>query len=431
VTIVRRLSRRDAWRVLAAWAWLLLGGCAAKPAVPPSDNAMRVRTSVARIAVLHPSETLAGIIAPHRSVALSSSLPEPAVAVYVHEGMMVRKGQVLAKLATDDLQAKLAAARQTVAADRAKVAQIAYQSRETFAHGSSAMLSARSAVAQDRITLQQDLLDQQRDVGLAQKGYLSAQALDLQRAKVALDEQALHAARAQLRAATLDVSLNGNPGGSSPHGLLASNVAEARAQARVAAAQAREIEREIARAVIVSPINGIVVNRNLNPGEYPSGRQIFTLQNISHVYAVLDASSKEVFPVRPGLTVNVARSDGSRSRTAAGVVTAVLPQVQPGSTNFAIKADLANPSGAWLPGMPVVARIQLPAARGTVIPATAFLNDRHDSVMVVKEGRAEKVHVKEVASDPGLAIVTVLQPGTRVVTDGGLGLASGTPVETR
>ncbi len=409
---------------------LSLGACAEKPATPVHHR-MSVRTSVAAPAVLRVSETLAGLIAPRRSVALSSSLLEPATAVYVHEGTWVRKGEVLATLATDDLQATLAAALQMVSVDRAKAAEVTYQSREALAQGSSTMQSAQSQVAQDRTTLQEDVLNERRYEALEQKGYLSLQALDAQRTRVASDEQALRAAQAQLSAATADVSLNGNPVGSSNRGLLASNIAEARAQARVAAAQAREIEREIARAVIVSPIDGIVVNRNLNPGEYPSGRQIFTLQEISHVYAVLSASSDEAFRVHAGLTATVMRSGGSRSHAVSGVVDAVLPQVEPGSTNFAIKVDLANPTGAWQAGMPVIATIALPPRRGIAIPTTAFLSDRHDSIMVVRHGRVEEAHVREVASDPGLSIVAGLPQGARVVVDGALGLAPGTAVRTQ
>jgi multidrug efflux pump subunit AcrA (membrane-fusion protein) len=411
---------------------LLAGGCATKPAAGPrSRPGVAIRTAIARNETLHPSETLAGIIAPLREVALSSSLPEPAIAVYVHEGMTVRKGQVLARLAIDDLQAKLAAAKQSLAVDRAKATQVVYQSRETLAHDSGAVLSARSEVAQDRITLQRDSVDLQRDEALATKGYLASQVLDQQQARVALDGQALRAARAQLSAATADINLNGNPGGAAAAGLLASNISEARAQARVALAQVQEIEREIARAVIVSPVNGIVINRNLNPGEYPSGRQIFTLQEISQVYAVLNASSRQVYRLRPGLAVKISRNDTSRSQSVRGAISAVLPQAQPGSTNFAIKADIANPTGAWLPGMPVVATIELPSRRGVTIPTGAFLNDRRDSVMIVRGDRLEEKHVREVVSDPGRSIVAGLAAGTRVVADGGLDLTVGTPVSVR
>ncbi len=51
---------------------------------------------------------------------------------------------------------------------------------------------------------------------------------------------------------------------------------------------------QIAKATITSPIDGVVVNRNINPGEYPGNREIFTLQQVDPIYAVLHASSEQV-----------------------------------------------------------------------------------------------------------------------------------------
>ena len=52
-------------------------------------------------------------------------------------------------------------------------------------------------------------------------------------------------------------------------GLQQSSVAQAKAQEEVALAQAQQIRVSISKATIISPIDGVVVNRNLNPGEYP------------------------------------------------------------------------------------------------------------------------------------------------------------------
>ncbi len=407
-----------------ATAVLVLAGCASKRAALSRPAAIPVHVATATLRTMQPTETVAGLIAPRRSVALSSSLPEPALAVYVREGMHVNKGQILAVLATDDLRATLAAAQQTVAADRAKTLQVTFASREAFAQGSSGVISAQSTVLQARATLAEDDLNLKRYAVLFKQGYLSLQTLDAQRTRVLGDQQALLAAQAKERAAAAAQSANGTQN----QGLLASNIAAAQAQARVDQAQAQAIRAQIARATIRSPIAGIVVNRNLNPGEYPAGRQIFTLQETSSVYAVLGATSAQAFAVRPGAPAIVTRSDGSNGRSARGVVTAVLPQVAPGSTDFTVKVSFPNPSGRWQAGMPVVATVALRPVRGIEIPSSAFLNDRDDSVFVVSRGRVVKTRVQELASDPGQSLVRGLAPGTRVVANGGLGLTNGARV---
>ncbi len=90
--------------------------------------------------------------------------------------------------------------------------------------------------------------------------------------------------------------------GTQSTGLQASTVAAAAAEARAAhatvqqaQASVQQLQVSIAKARIVSPVNGVVVNRNLNPGEYPNGRTLFTIQQLDHVYAALNASSADTF----------------------------------------------------------------------------------------------------------------------------------------
>lgn len=417
--------KRSAWMcalALTALAPAILTGCAHNAAEAQSTPApMRVRTQVVRVGVVRPVAVIPGLIAPHRTVALSSSMTEPATSVYVHDGQHVVKGQVLAVLATDDLRAALTSALRTAAVDRAKAAQVAYQARYAFAQGGGTLRTEKANVAAAQATLHEDELNGDRYTTLAAKGYVSQQQLDAQRTRIMSDEQSLRAAQAALQTAMAKVSVNGTQS----QGLQASNIAAAQAQAQAGAAQAAEIRHQIARATIRSPINGIVVNRNLNPGEYPGGRQIFTLQATAHVYAVLNANSRQASEIRPGATAQITRTGGFQQHRYAGTVTAVLPQTSPGSTNFAIKVDVPNPAGRLEAGMPVVATVALTARHGVVVPTTAFLDDRDSSVMVAAGHVAQKRRVRELASNGAESAVSGLANGSRIIVNGGLGLRTG------
>ena len=78
------------------------------------------------------------------------------------------------------------------------------------------------------------------------------------------------------------------------------SIQQARAQVQVALSQAQQVRVQIAKATIVSPIDGVVVNRNLNPGEYPGNRQIFTLQQVKPMYAILRGSAAQVEGIASG-----------------------------------------------------------------------------------------------------------------------------------
>jgi multidrug resistance efflux pump len=396
-----------------------------------------VPTAVAKLGTVRPTLSIAGVVAPLQNVGISSSLAEPADSVLVNEGQLVRVGQVIAVLDTADLRANLAADEQnieaairTAAANDAKVTQAQYQARLNIGQGSDQVKSARAGLMQAQQTLAQSQADLARDEQLVGQGYVAQQVVDQQRTAVHNNAQAVAQAQASLQSASTNAEVNGDQS----TGLQVANIASIKADAEASHAQvgqaratADQVRTQIAKATIVSPIDGVIVNRNLNPGEYPAGRTIFTIQQLDHVYAMLNASSADVFKVPQGSPATVTAS-GSSAGAYRGDVVAVLGQVTPGSTNFTVKIELANPDAHLVSGLPVTGTIALPSSSGIAIPSTAFLDETHTRLIVPKNGVAEEVHVKELASDGTTSIVTGLQVGDTIVANGQLGLTPGAKI---
>jgi RND family efflux transporter MFP subunit len=185
---------------------------------------------------------------------------------------------------------------------------------------------------------------------------------------------------------------------------------------------------QIAKARIVSPVDAVVVNRNLNPGEFPGSRQLFTLQETDRVYAVLNGAASQIVGIANGATVNVA-SANLPGKQFTGKVEGVLNAINPGSTNFVVKVILPNTSGTLRPGMAVSGIAALPSASGVRIPATAFLDTTNSTVQTVTNDVVHTVKVTMLAQDQQNAIVSGLSPGAAVVTNGQLGLSDGQQVQ--
>jgi len=384
------------------------------------------------------TSSISGVIAPLQSVAITSQLVEPADAVNVNEGDRVHAGELIAQLDTADLQAQLAQAQATVltdlriaASDDAKVEQARYTQTLQIGQGGDQVQSTRAALAQAQQTLTNDRANLVRDQQLMSQGYIAQQTLDQQQTLVNNDEAAVRSATANLQSATTNQQVTGNQ----TTGLQASTVASALADARAAhatveqaRAAARNLEVSISKARIVSPVDGVVVNRNLNPGEYPSGRTLFTIQQLDHVYAELNASSADTFaiPVGAPVTLQVA---GAGAQSYSGRVVAVLGQVTPGSTNFTVKVLVANPDQKLQSGLPVSATASLPPVHGVGIPTTAFLDETHTTVMIASDELvdvvAKTVHVRELGSNGTTSIVTGIKTGQKVVSNGQLGISDG------
>jgi multidrug resistance efflux pump len=355
---------------------------------------------------------IAGVIVPYRQAGVSADLTEPITEVDVQEGDRVHAGEVLARLLTDDLEAQLAAAERIVNEDRARYRQTAYQVYATNALDQSAIKSDQAALHQDEVNLAGADVDLKRYVSLANQGYLPQQTVDEQRTTVASDASAVTAARATLSQAIANAQANGagNNAGEQLQELAADREAMNAAQASVA-----QLQREIARAVIVAPADGIVDAVNANPGEYPTSRELFTIEENATVYAVLPASTTQVMQIRNGAAA--ALTVPGSTRRDHGRVVAVLDQIQPGTTNFTVKVLVPNADGHLHAGMPVTGIVDLPPVSGVEIPMTAFVDDTHASVFTVDDGTVKTQKVSEVDDDGKNAIVTGLAAGSVVVKD--------------
>jgi len=397
-----------------------------------------IPTAAAKVTTVHATSTISGFVAPLLNVAITSALSEPTDVVNVNEGDRVHVGEVLAVLDTADLKAQLAQAQATVVADQrtaesddAKVAQTRYTATLNIGQGGNSVLSARAALAQAQQNLVNDQANLARDNALITSGYIAQQTIDQQKTQVLNDQAAVRNAQAQLQSAIINQNVNGTMN----KGLQAADVQAAIADAQaahaaVAQAQAtvQQYEAEISRATIVSPTEGVVINRNLNPGEYPGSRTIFTLQRLDDVYAELNASSSDTFaiPVGAPVTLSVAGASGGNY---SGHVVAVLGQVTPGSTDFTVKVLVSNPDEKLQSGIPVTAVAALPPVTGVGIPTTAFLDETHTSIMIADDELvdtvAKTVYVHEIGSNGTTSIVTGLKAGQAVVANGQLGVTDG------
>ena len=422
-------------------AAFLASGCAHKGGTKrarASASPNPVPTAAARQTTVRGTSAISGVIAPYENVAITSSLSEPTDRVDVLQGDRVRAGQVLAVLDTTDLEAQMTQARgvldtdtRTAESDDAKVTQTQYTARLNIGTGQDQVKSAQAALAQAKQTLVNDEQNLVRFKQLASSGYVAQQSVDQQATTVINDQAAIRTAQANLQTA----STNENVNGTSSTGLQAATVASAIADARAARAaieqangQIAQYQSQISKATIVSPVDGVITNRNLNAGEYPGSRTIFTIQQIDKVYADLNASSEDTFsiPVGAGVDLSVA---GAGTRTFTGKVVAVLGQVTPGSTNFTVQVLVANPDGKLQAGLPVSATINLTPVSGVGIPTTAFLDDTHTTVMIANDElvdvTAKTVKVRELGTDGTTSIVSGIKPGQNVISNGQLGLADG------
>jgi HlyD family secretion protein len=387
-----RRSARTPIAVLACVcaAGLCLSGCSAKEQGGEQAPTVAVQVGTAESEAIQRKVMADAIIYPLDQAAIVPKIVAPVKAFYVERGSPVHAGQLLAELESQDLAGAVADSRGGQAQ-----AQAAYD--------------AAVQKAQQDLELAKQVLD------AAQKLYDSRQSLYKQGAVSSKDVDdagvSLTQARAQYETAQKALDLK---------------VAEG--QLASAKGKSASAEAQLSYSRIVSPINGVVTDRPVYPGETPAaGSPVITVMNLSEVIARAHVSQQEAALMKAGDPATISLpGEGTETK---GKVTLVSPALDPSSTTVEIWVQAPNPKGQFKPG--ASARVTVVAQtvpHAIVAPAVALLTDSDGTTSVMVLDSANKPHKQKVkvgirdADD--VQITDGLKGGERVVTVGAFQLST-------
>jgi RND family efflux transporter MFP subunit len=208
------------------------------------------------------------------------------------------------------------------------------------------------------------------------------------------------------------------------------------ARANVAAASARAAEAGVALedTVLKAPMDGVVLNRDLEIGTLVSpGRTVITVADISTVKAqfAVPQALVEKLSVGSPLSVHVGAERDSKAAqiTLDAKVTRIAPAADSKGRVFSVEAELPNPDATLRPGS--VISVRIPEATLTSatlsVPLSAVVRSPKDSrgfsVFVIDgegtrgKARIQQVQLGEVLGN-GVTVESGLRIGQRVVTVG-------------
>jgi len=241
--------------------------------------------------------------------------------IRVREGEFVTAGQVLAVMDTDVLEAQ----RRQAEAQLQQADSAVTTAGSQIAQRQSDKAAAQAVVAQRQAELKAARSHLERSTALAEKGFLSPQAVDDERARVESAEAALSAARAQVAAAESAIAS------------ARSQVTGAQSSTAAAQANIERIQADIDDTTLKSPRDGRVQFIVARPGEViPAGGRVLNLVDLSDVYMtfflpaavagrvaigtevriVLDAAPQYVIPANVSFVADVAQFTPKAVETA-------------------------------------------------------------------------------------------------------------------
>ncbi len=206
----------------------------------------------------------------------------------------------------------------------------------------------------------------------------------------------------------------------------------ARAQFQQARARLDELQITLSNTSILSPVDGFVAKRNLDPGAFASQNSpIVAVVDISTVRMVANLIERDARRVDTG-TAAAVEVDAYPGERFSGRVARVAPVFDPTTRTAEMEIEVPNRSGRLKPGM--YARVNLivgERVNALVVPRNAVVDiEGKRGVFVPQQNRASFRPVQTGLQDENRVEITGgLGDGVQVITTGALALRDGDPIQ--
>jgi multidrug efflux pump subunit AcrA (membrane-fusion protein) len=396
----------------AATALCLATACSSEP--KEAEPAVPVQVVSVTKANLQQTITSDAVLFPVAQSAIVPKISAPVKKFYVNRGSHVRAGQLLAELENRDLAA--AAQENRGAYDQAQATYATATAADIPQELQKAQLDAQAA--KQTYDAAQKVYDSRKE--LFQQGALPRKELD----QAGVD---LTNARNQYEIAQKHLeSLNA----------IGYQQAQKSAKGQLESAQGKYqgAEAQLSYSDIRSPINGVITDRPLYPGEMASsGTPLLTVMNISEVVARahIPQQSASLLKVGDKAEITVPGLD----KPFSGRVSVVSPALDPGSTTVEVWVTLKNPREQLKPGTSVQLSMVAKSVPDALVVPTASLLTAADGVVSVmvagNDGHAHQTTVKTgIREGDRVQIVEGLHAGDKVVGTGAYGLPDNSKITT-
>ena len=353
------------------------------------------------------------VLQPQAQSAIVPKISSPVKQFYVQRGSHVHTGQLLAVLENADLAASVVDTKGSLTQ-----AQATYNTT-TGAAVVEDMKTAETNVEQAKANLEVQKMQTEARQNLLTQGAIPRR--DYETAKAALVQaQAAYDVAAEHLAAMKGVS-------------RAAAIQNAEGAVASARGKYEAAQSALSYASVRSPIDGVVTDRPLFPGEMAqAGQPLITVMDTSVLLAKVHLPEAQIAGLHVGdkATVTVQGADQS----ADGSLSLISPALDPGSTTIEVWIKVPNKPGVLKPGTPVHVAIQARTLESvTTVPAKSLITNKSGgtAVMLVgSDGLAHERAVKLGVTDgKDTQVLAGVHAGEIVVTTGAHSLEDNTKLE--
>jgi HlyD family secretion protein len=322
-----------------------------------------------------------GKVEPITKVEIKSKASGIVKKLYVDAGDRVKKGQLLAELDKEEIEARVAQAKAQTEASEASL------------KGTEAdLVRAKVDAEGPDVPMLKRAYD--RAVGMAKEGVVSQSALDdaQKNYEMALNKQ--NVAKAQLQ-------------------VLRAKIGQAQAQVLQDHANLKQLEEQLGYTTITSPIDGIILSRDVEVGDAVSSilvlgstaTLIMTEGDTSEVYVKGKVDESDIGKVYMAQPARI-KVESFKDKTFNGKVTKISPMgvEKDNVTTFEVRVSINNPGGELKAAMTANAEIILEEHKSVLqIPEGAILYDKDKKASVEVPDPKGKEGKNKVAVNIGIS----------------------------
>jgi multidrug efflux pump subunit AcrA (membrane-fusion protein) len=338
---------------------------------PAQPAAVDVTTATAIVRDLPQFFEATGSLTGDEQTDVAPQMAGKVVAIGVDMGSYVKRGQMIVRL--DDVDAKLRVQQQQAELDQMKASLRQAEEKVGVRPGQSFDLNKIPEVTNAKVALDLAEKNLRRSEKLIESGDVSRSQYDQQKAQ---RDQLLQVYEAALSLARQNYAA----------------VMTARANVANAESQLNLARRNLSYALVYSPIDGFVSERNADLGEYVSPTtKVATIVKTNPLRVRIDIPEQAIPAISVGQSVSVTTSAWP-DKNFSGRIARVSPNVTPSSRTLTVEAEVDNGSGALKPGQFATVRIlQSRAQPAVLVPARAVRTEAGVSrVFVIKDGHAQE-----------------------------------------
>ena len=301
--------------------------------------------------------------------------------LYVEYGDTVKQGQLLAQLDKIEIEAQVEQSRAALAAAEANLtsSQADFERSKVDAEGPDVPMNKR---AYDRAQ------------SMAKDGVVSASALDDAQKNYDMSVNKQNVAKAQVT-------------------VLKAKIAQAQAQVAQDQANLKQLEEQLSYTDIVSPMNGIVLSRDVEVGDAvssilvlgSSATLVMTIGDTSEVYVKGKVDESDIGKVYLGQPARI-KVESFKDKTFNGKVTKISPMgvEKDNVTTFEVRVSINNPGGELKAEMTANAEIILDEHKNVLqIPEGAIMYDKDKKASVEIPDPKEKDGKKKIPVEIGIS----------------------------